>query len=352
MSKEPPNPALGLAMMFGSMLGLKADGAEGGAGVSAGADTGGGGGGGGGGGAPPPRSAENPFFCYYASLVHQQNMLQDLVRTGAYQSAILQNEADFKGKVVVDVGTGSGVLAFFAARAGARHVYALEASGAAVHARRLMEANGLGDRITVLQSRVEDAVLPEQADVIVSEPMGFMLIHERMLESFIAARQRFLKPEGGKMFPSRGDVRVTLFSDPALHAEQVAKLAFWGATDFFGMDLTPLMEAAADDHFAQPVVGYVDPASLLSDSVASHRIDFAADEPASLQRVEIPFALTANKAALCHGVAAWFDVDFLGSTAHITLSTAPKCPGTHWCVWRRASAPTRAAHPPLPPPSA
>jgi histone-arginine methyltransferase CARM1 len=328
-------------MMFGSMLGLREPGADGG-GATAGSAASGGAGAAPSAPAPSggPRPGDNPFFCYYASLVHQQNMLQDLVRTGAYHSAILQNEADFRGKVVVDVGTGSGVLAFFAARAGARRVYALEASGAAVHARRLLEANGLGDRITVLQSRVEDVVLPERADVIISEPMGFMLIHERMLESFIVARQRFLKPEGGKMFPSRGDVRVTLFSDAALHAEQVAKLAFWGATDFFGMDLTPLLEAAADDHFAQPVVGFVDAASLLSDAVASHRIDFAADDPASLQRVVVPFALTASRAALCHGIAAWFDVEFLGSTTHVTLSTGPKCPGTHWCARRRRAART------------
>lgn len=31
-----------------------------------------------------------------------------------------------------------------------------------------------------------------------------------------------------------------------------------------------------------------------------------------------------------HGLGCWFDIHFLGSAAHVTLSTAPDKPGTHW----------------------
>jgi histone-arginine methyltransferase CARM1 len=65
---------------------------------------------------------ENPFTHYYGQLLHQGNMLQDLVRTGTYQQAFLQNRASFEDKVVLDVGTGTGILSFFAAQAGARKV--------------------------------------------------------------------------------------------------------------------------------------------------------------------------------------------------------------------------------------
>ena len=41
-------------------------------------------------------AAANPFCNYYGQIVHQQNMLQDSVRTTAYQQAILGNAADFK----------------------------------------------------------------------------------------------------------------------------------------------------------------------------------------------------------------------------------------------------------------
>src|SRR4051794_38991754 len=70
-------------------------------------------------------------------------MLEDHKRTGAYYNAVLQNRRQFEGKVVHDVGTGSGILAIFAAKAGARRVYAVEATSMAKHAQQLVEANGV-----------------------------------------------------------------------------------------------------------------------------------------------------------------------------------------------------------------
>ena len=51
-----------------------------------------------------------------------QEMLKDEVRTLTYRNAIYHNRHLFKGKVVLDVGSGTGILAMFAARAGARKV--------------------------------------------------------------------------------------------------------------------------------------------------------------------------------------------------------------------------------------
>lgn len=92
--------------------------------------------------------------------------MQDTVRTSAYQSAILANAStDFEGKIVVDVGTGSGILAWFALQAGAKHVYAIEASGAVNYASRLFAANGVADRVTIIKGKVEEVELPEGVKV-------------------------------------------------------------------------------------------------------------------------------------------------------------------------------------------
>jgi hypothetical protein len=64
------------------------------------------------------------YFCSYAQLYHQKQMLADHNRMVAYHSAIIGNASAFKDKVVMDVGTGSGILAVWAAQAGARKVYA------------------------------------------------------------------------------------------------------------------------------------------------------------------------------------------------------------------------------------
>jgi 2-polyprenyl-3-methyl-5-hydroxy-6-metoxy-1,4-benzoquinol methylase len=177
---------------------------------------------------------EHPFFHYYGMLIHQQNMLTDSVRTGIYRDAILKNKNDFKGKVVLDVGTGSGILAFFAVQAGAKKVYAVEASDVAEAAKALVEANNLSDKIIVIKGKVEEISIPEKVDVIISEPMGFMLVHERMLESFVAARDRFLSPKG-LMMPSNGTIFVAPFSDQSLYDEQLAKVGFWSHHNFYGV---------------------------------------------------------------------------------------------------------------------
>lgn len=89
------------------------------------------------------KEVEDHYFDYYSAMSNQQLMLEDSVRTSTYMEAIMQNAADFEGKVVVDVGAGSGILSFFAARAGAAKVYAIEASTIAEVCRSLVEANGL-----------------------------------------------------------------------------------------------------------------------------------------------------------------------------------------------------------------
>ena len=62
------------------------------------------------------------YFQFYGYLSQQQNMMQDFVRTSTYQKAIHSNLSDFRDKIVLDVGAGSGILSFFAQQAGAAKV--------------------------------------------------------------------------------------------------------------------------------------------------------------------------------------------------------------------------------------
>lgn len=77
-------------------------------------------------------------------------MLQDEKRTLAYKDALEGNHDRLKDKIVMDIGAGTGILSIFAARAGAKHVYAIEYSHTAKLARRIVAENGLSDKITVI----------------------------------------------------------------------------------------------------------------------------------------------------------------------------------------------------------
>ena len=102
------------------------------------------------------------YFCAYAQLYHQKQMLTDHNRMAAYHAAIVGNSDIFKDKVVMDVGTGSGILAVWAAQAGAKRVYAIEYTDMAKHAQRVVDANGVGHIVTVIQGAVEEVVLPQE----------------------------------------------------------------------------------------------------------------------------------------------------------------------------------------------
>jgi protein arginine N-methyltransferase 1 len=77
-------------------------------------------------------------------------MIKDTVRTDAYRNAILRNAHLFEGKVVLDVGCGTGILSIFAARAGAAHVYAIDFADIIHHAAHIMKENGFSDRVTCI----------------------------------------------------------------------------------------------------------------------------------------------------------------------------------------------------------
>ena len=125
-------------------------------------------------------------------------MLDDQARTASYQRAI--RETVTPGDVVVDVGTGTGVLAITAALAGARQVYAIEGSRMGRMAERVFAANGLADRISLVEGRSAHLELPEKADVLVSEIIGNDPLDEGILETTSDAVERLLTP-GARLIP-------------------------------------------------------------------------------------------------------------------------------------------------------
>lgn len=74
----------------------------------------------------------------------------------------MRNSAFITGKAVLDVGCGTGILSIFCARAGARKVYAVDASGIAKQAEQIVADNGYADVIAVINGKMEEVELPEK----------------------------------------------------------------------------------------------------------------------------------------------------------------------------------------------
>lgn len=88
-------------------------------------------------------------------------------------------------------------------------------------------------------------------------------------------------------------------------------------------------EQATKNYFGQPIVDAFDPACLLSNPLP-WRVDFLTVKETDLHRIEIPFSFKASHTCNMHGLATWFDVDFIGKTTTVVLTTAPGAPTTHW----------------------
>ncbi len=161
------------------------------------------------------------FDSYSGAEVHRM-MLADRVRTEAYRDAI--EELVKPGMVVLDVGAGTGILSFFAARAGARKVFAVDNSDILDTTRELAAANGFGDVIECIDGRAEELDLPEKVDVLVSEWMGLYALTEAMFESVVGATHKHLKPDG-HVIPGALRLFLTPIRDDKLYREH--GLGFW-----------------------------------------------------------------------------------------------------------------------------
>lgn len=123
-------------------------------------------------------------------------MLKDEVRTLSYRNAIQQNPHLFKGKTVLDVGCGTGILCMFAAKAGAKKVIGVDMSNILDQAKEIVKANGFADTIHLVKGKLEEVDLGlkegEKVDIIISEWMGYFLLYESMLDTVLMARDRYL----------------------------------------------------------------------------------------------------------------------------------------------------------------
>ena len=235
-------------------------------------------------------------------------MLADQARMAAYKKAI--HQVVKKGDVVADIGTGSGILAFFAVQAGAKKVYAIEQHEIIEDAKKLAKINGLDKKIIFIKGRSDSVELPEKVDVIISELIGFFGLEENMQPFKIDARKRFLKP-GGILVPSWLELYLVPVESETIWKENIG---LWNS-DYYGFDFSPVGSYAVSQRYVMDCSDRVNPLAL--PSMISH-IDFNEidDVPLVFQGEGV-----INKKAAFHGMVGYFRA---GLSQNVVLSTSPE----------------------------
>lgn len=244
-------------------------------------------------------------------------MINDDERNVAYNQAL--ERAIRPGDLVLEIGTGSGIVSMMAARAGAGKVVTCEVLPVmADAAREIVAQNGYDDRITVVtkkstQMRLGED-LPERADLFVSELINVGMLAPNMLPIIRHARENLVKPDG-RIIPEAAKVHGVL-----LECEHLARIN--PVATVAGFDMSVM------DRFRSPGYAVIDFASdphrRLSDRFVALDFDFRVDmKEMDSHRLTVP----VTEAGLCHGVAFWFDLHMFEDVIYRSDSHART---NHW----------------------
>jgi len=214
---------------------------------------------------------------------------------------------------------------FFCVQAGAKKVYAVDASDIANVARQIVELNGHSDKIEVIKGKMEEINLPEKVDVIVSEWMGLFLLFESMLESVIYARNKWLK-EGGKLYPSRARLHIA----PIANDEYREKIEFF-QNPKYGINMSTLVPMTKYEFsYYCNRAQQVQPEWLCCEDNVFFEADIRTVDRSEIRFIERPLKFTNFKRDYINGFGSWFDVTFEGTTTTVNLTTSPFTTLTHW----------------------
>ena len=245
---------------------------------------------------------------------HHEHFLRDPIFMDTFKRVI--NEKAFKNKVVLDIGSGLGILSLLAARAGAKKVIGIEKSNIVNSAREIADLNGYSKVITFYNGTVE-SVQVEEVDIIISNWMSLM--PGNRLKSVLYARDKWLKTSG-KIMPDTFSLWAAAIAD-----EEVREQTFGWWANVYGFDMTCL----ESDARAEPLFGHCTSDMVVTDPARFKTIDLYKAQISDLS-FTAAFNLTAVIGEDIHAVLIYFSFSFTTATNDVTISTGPFDKPTCW----------------------
>jgi protein arginine N-methyltransferase 1 len=221
---------------------------------------------------------------------HRQ-YLSDQPRVDAFVAAI--NQIVRPGDVVLDLGSGTGILGLLACRAGASRVYAIEADAIAGLTRELAASNGYGDRVEVIRELSTRARLPERADVLVTDQVGGFGFDAGFVGFVADARARLLTPQA-RTIPDRVRLEVC----PCAAPDVSAWVRYW-TTKPAGFDFDIVRPMAASTGYR----AVIEPSDLLAPPALAAVLD---PRDGAAPRLHSVCEFVAKRDGCADGLAGWF----------------------------------------------
>jgi type I protein arginine methyltransferase len=248
------------------------------------------------------------------------DMIADQVRTQAYAEAL--RRCIRPGAVVADLGCGTGFFSLLACRLGARKVYAIETSPAALAARELASLNGLADRVVVLQRAAKQVELPERVDILLSDLRGILPLYGDNLLTLADAHNRWLAP-GGISIPALDRLFVA-----AVHLPKFwSKLTTPWSEDNSGLDMSACRRYALNSWYRV----HAEQEDLQTQAEQWAHVDYADLRSPNLRGTA---KLTCQLAGVSHGLLHWFETTLFDD---VGFSAAPgagrRIYGQGFCPW-------------------
>jgi protein arginine N-methyltransferase 1 len=256
-------------------------------------------------------------------------MLADRVRSERLRKAVFATVQP--GDVVLDVGTGTGLLSMFAVQAGAARVYAIEHCAATAElARDVIANNRMDDRITVIEGSAVDVELPEPVDVLLIELIGNLGSEEDIEEVAATVVARWLKP-GGRCVPER----LRTFALPVQLSPTPAEVFSDGN---YGLNL------AVETQLPDPQTGHAFPTFARPRRLGPPVLleDIVVGRPAPVDRTALTVELTIDTPGHLQAVLGYFESDLAPG---VRARSFPAYPCASWTAYNFPMMPTRTVAP-------
>ena len=225
-------------------------------------------------------------------------MMNEHGRNEAYQKAM--NTAIRGGDVVLDIGTGAGLLSMIAADCGAKEIITCEMSKTISEiAEKIIQKNGFDHKVSVINKNSKDLIIGrdinKKVDILVSEILSSEFVGEGIQTTVLDAKKRLLK-KTGRMIPEGGSIMIALIENTGKLAKEIF------VDQALGYDLRDFNSIVANKW-----VGTLeDEPVFLSEPIEAFTFDFRNFE--KIYRDTKTIRIEVNRAGGCAGVIQWLKV--------------------------------------------